>query len=588
MEGKGYTQERNVQVLICLLKHHGIHRVIVSPGTTNLTFVESIQHDSFFQIFSSVDERSAAYMACGIASETQEPVALSCTEATASRNYYPGLTEAFYRKLPILAITSTRNLGNSGFGVPQHIDRSEHAADVVKMSVQIPSFTTVEDEWIYSIQMNRAILELTHHGCGPVHINLSTTYSPYYGVETLKDPAYVDRLDYHTRQLPRVPIGKTVIYMGEHQKWSEELVKQVNVFCEKYNSVVLCDQSSKCRSKYGINAALITTQDLYNYSGASMDVLIYIGNISGAYMKLNPKQVWRVNPDGELRDTFGKLRYVFEMDEEEFFRKYNQIAEKNGLKIDTSCYKGWFEEDARLRVNIKDLPFSNVWIAQQVVHKLPKNSRLYLGILNSLRSWNYFEKPEEVDGFCNTGGFGIDGGMSTMIGASVSAPNELFFGVFGDLGFFYDMNVLGNREVLNNIRILLINNGKGAEFKNYFHDAAKFGDDADKFVAAAGHYGNKSPQLVRHYSEDLGYTYFSANTKDEFLEHLEDFVSPKILDKPVLFEVFTDDKHESEANYIMRHLYEDKKVATKSAAKAFIKKTLGDQGYQSVKHLLGK
>lgn len=103
-----YTNERNVQIVIALLKAHGIHRVIASPGTTNMTFVVSIENDPWFHVWSSVDERSAAYLACGMAAETGEPVVISCTGATASRNYMPGLTEAYYRKLPILAITSTR------------------------------------------------------------------------------------------------------------------------------------------------------------------------------------------------------------------------------------------------------------------------------------------------------------------------------------------------------------------------------------------------------------------------------------------------------------------------------------------------
>ena len=109
MEKKYFTNERNVQIMIVLLKEHGIHRVIASPGTTNMTFVGSIQNDPFFHIWSCVDERSAAYMACGMAAESGEPVVLSCTGSTASRDYYPGLTEAYYRKIPILAVTSAQH-----------------------------------------------------------------------------------------------------------------------------------------------------------------------------------------------------------------------------------------------------------------------------------------------------------------------------------------------------------------------------------------------------------------------------------------------------------------------------------------------
>ena len=67
MEKKYYTVERGQQILISLLKQHGIRKIIASPGNTNVTFVGSVQNDSFFEVYSSVDERSAAYMAVGMA-----------------------------------------------------------------------------------------------------------------------------------------------------------------------------------------------------------------------------------------------------------------------------------------------------------------------------------------------------------------------------------------------------------------------------------------------------------------------------------------------------------------------------------------
>lgn len=106
MNKKYYTDERAVQIILYLLKANGIKKIVASPGTTNITFVGSVQQDPWFEVYSSVDERSAAYIACGLAEQSREPVVLTCTGATASRNYYSGLTEAFYRKLPVLAITS--------------------------------------------------------------------------------------------------------------------------------------------------------------------------------------------------------------------------------------------------------------------------------------------------------------------------------------------------------------------------------------------------------------------------------------------------------------------------------------------------
>lgn len=115
---KYYTAEKHTQLLVALLKFHKIKKFVVSPGTTNVCLVGTLQADPYFELYSSVDERSAAYMACGLARESGEPVGLSCTGATASRNYVPGLTEAFYSNLPVLAVTSTQHPGRVGQMMP--------------------------------------------------------------------------------------------------------------------------------------------------------------------------------------------------------------------------------------------------------------------------------------------------------------------------------------------------------------------------------------------------------------------------------------------------------------------------------------
>ena len=58
-----YTSEKNTQIVLALLKAHGIKKVIASPGTTNIRLVASMQQDSWFEMYSAADERSAAYIA---------------------------------------------------------------------------------------------------------------------------------------------------------------------------------------------------------------------------------------------------------------------------------------------------------------------------------------------------------------------------------------------------------------------------------------------------------------------------------------------------------------------------------------------
>ena len=121
-------------------------------------------------------------------------------------------------------------------------------------------------------------------------------------------------------------------------------------------------------------------------------------------------------------------------------------------------------------------------------------------------------------------------------------------------GTMYDMNALVNRHISNNLRILLINNGGGTEFNLYFHYAKRICSDVNRYIAASGHNGNKSEELVKHYVTDLGFDYLKADDKESFIRNLGVFLSQKPDGKSILFEVFTNHNDESEAVRIIRNL----------------------------------
>lgn len=577
-----YTSERNVQIVIALLKAHGIRRVITSPGTTNMTFVVSIENDPWFQVWSSVDERSAAYLACGMAAETGEPVVISCTGATASRNYMPGLTEAYYRKLPVLAITSTRGNHKVGHLIDQQIDRRALPNDIAMESVTIPIVKDKEDERMCEIEANKAILALTLNGGGPAHINMYTKYSHDFSVEHIPHVNAIYRHTVFDEKLPQMPCeGRIVVRVGSHADFSDRLTKAVDKFCATYDAVVLCDHTSGYRGKYEVHYQMVCGQKQWRSPLAEANLCVHIGEVSGDGFNVRTNHTWRVSPDGKLRDTFGNLRRVFMMDEVTFFERY---AAEDGNH--TECLDAMTEEVEMVKAKLPKLPFSNIWMAQHMADKLPTGSELYLGILHSLRSWNFFKLPTGVQAKCNVGGFGIDGGVSTMMGASFAGPDKLFIGIFGDLAFFYDMNVVGNRHVGNNVRILLINNGKGNEFRNYDHPCYFLGDEADRYVAAAGHYGNKSHQLVKDYATDLGYEYLTASNKDEFNSVIDRFLTHGKTDKPMLLEAFTETADESNALEQMLNIIVDPKQKVKQTIKNTVKGLLGESGVELVKKVM--
>ncbi|NMA74585.1 MAG: 2-succinyl-5-enolpyruvyl-6-hydroxy-3-cyclohexene-1-carboxylate synthase, partial [Bacteroidales bacterium] len=509
-----YTDEENIQILISLLKGHRIKKVVASPGTTNISFVKSLQNDPFFEIYSSVDERSAAYMACGLAAESGEPVVLSCTGATASRNYMPGLTEAYYRKLPVLAVTSTQETSRVGHHIAQVIDRSSMPLDAIKHSVELSLIKDENDWWECEVKANNALLELSRRGGGPVHINLSTSYSRSFKSSPLSKMRVIKRFTIESKRLPSIPEGKVAVFVGSHAKMTSQQISALELFCKSYDAVVFCDHTSGYKGKYCVNHSLCSYQRLVDFEAMRPDLTIHIGEITGDYSagKIIGKHVWRVSEDGELRDTFRKLEYVFEMPEQKFFEYYAEKGNRDGDKYLELCRI----QLEQVRDKIPELPFSNLWIAEKIHDLIPQNSTIHFGILNSLRSWNFFELPKSVESSSNVGGFGIDGCLSSLLGASLANENKLFFGIIGDLAFFYDMNSLGNRHVGNNLRIILVNNGTGVEFKNFDNLASEFGDSANDFIAGAGHFGNQSRSLVKNYSENLGFEYLSASNKEEF------------------------------------------------------------------------
>ncbi len=580
--GHYYTDERNAQIVIALMKAHGIRKVIASPGTTNICLIASIQNDPFFEIYSSPEERSAAYIACGMAAESCEPVAISCTGATASRNYLPALTEAYYRKLPILAITSSRKSYRIGHNFDQVTDRTLLPRDVAKISVQMPLVYDHESEWACVIAANKAMLELKHHGCGPVHINLETNYSRVYDVKEILPVRAIYRYQIN-ESFPEIKHDKIGIFVGAHLKWDDKLTQAVEKFCEKYNAVVLHDHISNYTGRYGILANLDAIQKKHIAIFRNLDLLIHLGDITASNYFLKVKEVWRVNLDGELRDTYGKLTKVFECEEQDFFEKYNEMNIENK---NISFFKECDKDVNNVKSNQLDLPFSNAWVASQTAHKLPKNSVLHLGIQNSLRFWNFFDTTPNVLCYSNTGGFGIDGSISSAVGASLASPNKLIFCVLGDLAFFYDLNSLGNRHIKNNLRILLINNGRGTEFKLSGNPGAMFGSETDRFIAAAGHYGNKSQDLVKHFAEDLGFKYLCAKNKEEYLTYLDYFVNPLYRERSIIYEVFTDSLDEDKALTLISEAECNNLIAVRQNAKELVKGFLGEKGIARVKKVL--
>ena len=586
MQKHYYTDEKNAQIVIALLKAHGIRKVVANPGTTNIAFVGSVQNDPWFQVYSGVDERHSAYLACGMSAESGEPIVLSCTGATASRNYMAALTEAYYRKLPILALTSIHHVNAVGNLLPQMLDRSQLPKDAVRFSYQCraPHIPREVEDCISNV--NKAILELRRQGGGPVHINLETEHVSTFNTEALPSVRVIRRVTPFEGVWPKIaPQAKVAVWIGSHKPFAKCEINAIEAFVQSHNAAVFVDHTSGYYGCGAIHASLLCTQAGFwqRYANLKPDLVVQIGEITGDYpcfpIAASAHQVWRVSEDGEARDAFNKLTQVFEMPEHVFFEHY-----KEGEEFVRSFDESWRNADSEVRARFPEVPFSNFWISHKLHDRIPSGSEIHFGILNSLRSWNLQRLPDGVTAGCNVGGFGIDGCMSALLGASLVHPEKLYFLAIGDLAFFYDLNSLGNRHIGKNVRILLVNNGCGGEFNLYHHYGSQFGGRTNDYIAAGRHNGNQSRELVKHYAQDLGFKYLAAASKDEFSAHVAEFVNPEIT-QSIVFECFTRPADESAACYQVDHIIPDV-VSVGTSLKSAVKSVVPQRVKAAVKELM--
>lgn len=259
-----YTELKSYQIIIALLKKYGIRHCVLSAGSRNAPFVHSVEMDPYFQCYSVVDERSAGYFALGLAQELGEPVVISCTSSTATCNYWPPVAEAFDHGVPLIVLTSDRNPAMLGQREDQMIDQVDMYGNHVKKSVNLPVVETRDDFIFCQRLVNEALMELDHHGRGPVHINIPMkAYNNSFNVKKLPDVIRFERLDLFTPEniweakLERLRKAKRILVIcGQKSKPSNTLEEQLNKFFVRYNTALSMEYMSNIYFRGGGNQCL--------------------------------------------------------------------------------------------------------------------------------------------------------------------------------------------------------------------------------------------------------------------------------------------------------------------------------------------
>ena len=162
----------------------GVTRVIASPGYRNAPLLYSLERRPEIEVTMVIDERTAGFVALGVARATGQPVVLSCTSGSAAGHYFPALMEAKESGLPLIALTADRPMELQRIGANQTTDQVALFDSVAAYSDSI-EFANLEEVETFSgvssagTKASQAVFSRVQSVCqnalrsmAPAHINV--------------------------------------------------------------------------------------------------------------------------------------------------------------------------------------------------------------------------------------------------------------------------------------------------------------------------------------------------------------------------------------------------------------------------------
>jgi 2-succinyl-5-enolpyruvyl-6-hydroxy-3-cyclohexene-1-carboxylate synthase len=539
---------------ICYQK--GIRDVILSPGSRSapLTIAFAKHQEINTKIIS--DERVAAFVAMGIAQQTNKTVVLVCTSGSAALNYFPAVAEAFFQKIPLLIMTADRPPEWIDQLDGQTIRQTEIYGKHCKQFYQLPvDYSHSDAKWQVERTISEAINLSQSFPPAPVHINCPFR-EPFYPKNDISNSSkenentlkIIEELPFENHISENIweflienwNNSNKILIIGGQERQNTELTKSLSQVSNDFDVPVISDIISNL---HGIENA-IKRQDAFlgnrdNWQNLAPDLLITFGksviskNLKLFLRKYKPKHHWHIQKAGQVADTYQALTQIIRCEPTYLFESLVHKQIQKSSKIYFQSWK-WLDQNyVQLHKSFfKTQPFSEFEVVYKSILNLPKVANLHLANSMSVRYANFINLKTVQNGievFANRGTSGIDGSTSTAIGHSF-CDDKLTILITGDVAFFYDSNAFWQNYLGNNLRIILLNNQGGGIFK-MIAGARDQKECKEYFVT-------EQNQNARLLSEQFGLGYHFVDTREDFEHTLETFFEPS--SESQILEVKTD------------------------------------------------
>ena len=461
------TDKAIAQWTIDALAQAGVKTIVFSPGSRNAPLIIAAEALGTFEMMVLGDERSAAFHALGRSQVTGTPVAVCCTSGSALANYYPAVLEAYYAHVPLIVLSADRPKDRINKGEGQTCVQHEFYEPHVVASLQIDeedSYEQVQAALQYAIQA-------MHFEMRPIHLNVAFNEPLYEQGEASRSMRLELSADHFVKHglpesivLPDFSKFKSVaVIAGQLLSTESEMVRMIldagvdwTLFADPMSG--LLDHPNTAPME-----ALLTVQP---------DAVLSIG---GQWINKKPKQY--------LRGLAIKKHVHVDV-----FQCWDVLdANVEHIRYSPNLLQRWKSASNFIQVRHEGrfavtLPWSDAEAFCGIVDHLDVLSALHLGNSSVARYFNYF--PKRVALYGNRGVAGIDGSLSTAVGAALTEPKRHHTVILGDQSFLYDHNALYAQELPQNLTICILNNGIGGIF-DWLPGTASTGAKAREIFANA-------------------------------------------------------------------------------------------------------
>ncbi|MFI6395941.1 2-succinyl-5-enolpyruvyl-6-hydroxy-3-cyclohexene-1-carboxylic-acid synthase [Nonomuraea sp. NPDC050547] len=458
-------------VLVDELVRCGLTDVVLAPGSRSAPLALALHAESRVRLHVRIDERSASFLALGLAKRSERPVALLCSSGTAAANFHPAVIEAGESGVPLLVLTADRPPELRGTGANQTIDQIKLYGSAVRWfaEVGVPEERPGQVAYWRSLACRAYQRTLGPADPGPVHLNLSFREPLIPDGDTswcesldgdVNGPWVRARVAPPPVALHIPPTRRGVLVVGD----GAANVRRYIAAAGMAGWPVLSEPNGGGR--YGDHAIstyhfLLGTPEFAD--AHQPDVVVTLGRPGLS----RPLLTWLKRAQEHIVVAPDLARWP------DPTRSATQVAQAVEIPVasgDDTWLHSWRGADLAARAAIDELldasGLSEPRLARDLVDALPNGALLFSGSSMPIRDLDQAMRPRRgIRVLSSRGASGIDGLVSTAMGAALG-HNGPSFALLGDLSFLHDQNglILGPREPRPDLCFVVVNNDGGGIF----------------------------------------------------------------------------------------------------------------------------